>query len=120
MFTLMTNLFVEGSIVFRRPIAPGPLTVVRREVFELVGGYDEALTFGEDYDFTRRIAAQGIAPQILRETLSVLSLRRVRKEGRFRFVRFYAKASLRVLLTRKNIGKAPSYVMGGQFYEAEQ
>ena len=119
LFTLLTNLYVEGSIIFHRPIAPGPLTVVRRDVFELVGGYNEALTFGEDYDLTRRIAARGIAPQILRETLSVLSPRRVRKEGTFRFMRFYAKASLRVLLTRRNPDKAPSYMMGGQHYETD-
>jgi glycosyltransferase involved in cell wall biosynthesis len=118
LFTLLANLYVEGSIIFHRPIAPGPLTVVGRDVFELVGGYNEALTFGEDYDFTRRIGARGITPQILRETLSVLSLRRVRKEGLFRFMLWYARASLRVLLT-KNLDKAPAYVMGGQYYEAD-
>jgi len=117
MFTLIANLFVEGSIIFHRPIAPGPLAVVRREVFELVGGYNEALTFGEDYDLTRRIAARGISLQILRETLYVLSLRRVRKEGKLRFIRLYAKAALLVLLTKKNLDNVPSYVMGGHFYE---
>jgi glycosyltransferase involved in cell wall biosynthesis len=120
LFTLLTNLFVESSIVFHRPIAPGPLAAVRREVFELVGGYNEALTFGEDYDLTRRIAAQGIALQILRETLYVLSLRRVRKEGKLRFIRLYAKASLLVLLTRRNLDNVPSYIMGGHFYETDK
>ena len=120
MFTLIANLFVEGSIIFHRPIAPGPLAVVRREVFELVGGYNESLTFGEDYDFTQRIAAKGISLQILRETLYVLSLRRVRKEGKLSFIRLYAKASLLVLLTRKNLNNVPSYVMGGHFYEEKK
>ncbi len=120
MFTLIANLFVEGSIIFHRPIAPGPLAVVRREVFELVGGYNEALTFGEDYDLTQRIAAKGISLQILRETLYVLSLRRVRKEGKLRFIRLYAKAALLVLLTKKNLDNVPSYVMGGHFYEEKK
>jgi len=120
LFTLLTNLFVESSIVFHRPIAPGPLAAVRRDVFELVGGYNEALTFGEDYDLTRRIATQGIALQILRETLYVLSLRRVRKEGKLRFIRLYAKASLLVLLTRRNLDNVPSYIMGGHFYETDK
>lgn len=119
LFTLITNLYVEGSMVVRRPITPSTLTVVRREVFDLVGGYTEDLTFGEDYDFTRKIAARGIAPQILRETLYVLSLRRVRREGKFRFMRFYAKASLLVLLTRRNIDKTTAYKMGGQLYETD-
>jgi glycosyltransferase involved in cell wall biosynthesis len=118
-FALLTNLYVEGSIILHRPIAPGPLTVVRRDVFELVDGYNQAVTFGEDYDLTRRIAARGVAPQILRETLSVLSLRRMRKEGKFRSIRFYAQASLRVLLTRRHPDNAPSYITGGQFYETD-
>jgi len=119
LFTLIANSFVEGSIYFHRPIAPGPLTAVRRDVFEMVGGYNEALTFGEDYDLTRKIAERGIPLQILRETLYELSLRRVRRDGKLRFMRLYAKASLRVLLTKRNLTHVPSYIMGGQLYEAK-
>jgi len=117
LFTLMANLFVEGSTVFHRSIAPGPLAVIRRQVFDLVGGYNETLTFGEDYDFTQRIVARGITLQILRETLYVLSLRRVRRDGKLRFMRLYAKASLRVLFTKRNLNHIPSYIMGGHIYE---
>ena len=120
LFTLIANLFVEGSIVFRRPIAPGPLAVIRREAFNLVGGYNENLTFGEDYDLTQRIVAQGIALQILRETLYVLSLRRVRKEGKLRFIRLYTAGSLLVLLTKRNLNNVPSYIMGGHTYDARK
>lgn len=117
LFTLIANLFVEGSTVFHRPIAPGPLAVIRRDVFDLVGGYNEALTFGEDYDFTQRIVAHGIALQILRETLYLLSLRRVRKVGKMRFIGLYAKASLLVLFTKRNLNNVPTYIMGGHIYE---
>lgn len=116
-FTLIANLFVESSIVFHRPITPGPLTVVRREAFDLVGGYTADVTFGEDYDFTQKIVARGITPQILRETLYVHSLRRVRREGKLRFIWVYARGSLRVLLTGRNLKAVPSYIMGGQLYE---
>jgi len=118
LFTLIANSFVEGSIYFHRPIAPGPLTVVTKEAFDLVGGYDEAYTFGEDYDFTRRLTQQGVRLQILRETLYLYSLRRVRREGKFRFIRTYAKGSLLVLLTNKSLKSEPSYIMGGHLYKA--
>jgi glycosyltransferase involved in cell wall biosynthesis len=118
-FTLVANLFIECSILSGHPIAPGPLAVVQREVFELVGGYNEALTFGEDYDLTERIAARGIRLQIMRETLYVLSLRRVRKDGKLRTIGFYTYASLHVLLTKRNLVHVPSYIMGGQFYEEQ-
>ncbi len=117
LFTLVANLFVEGSIVFHRPIAPGPLAIIRREAFDLVGGYNEMLTFGEDYDLTQRIAARGVALNILRETLYVLSLRRVRKDGKLRFIRLYARGSLRALLTKRNLNNVKSYVMGGHIYD---
>jgi glycosyltransferase involved in cell wall biosynthesis len=119
LFTLIANSFVEGSIYFHRPIAPGPLTAVRRDTFELVGGYNESLTFGEDYDLTRRITERGVALQMLRETVYEYSLRRVRREGKWRFMGLYAKAALRVLLTKKNLEHVPSYIMGGHLYEAK-
>jgi glycosyltransferase involved in cell wall biosynthesis len=119
LFTLIANSFVEGSVYFQRPIAPGPLTIVRRDIFDMVGGYNEALTFGEDYEFTQRVAGRGIPLQILRETLYEYSLRRVRRDGKFRFMSLYAKASLRVLFTRKNLEHVPSYIMGGHMYDVK-
>jgi len=118
LFALMANMMVEGSIVVRRSLAPGPLTVVRRDAFEMVNGYDEAITFGEDYDFSERLTARGVTMQMLRETLYVLSLRRVRKDGRLRTMGFYAFTGMQVLLARRNLVKLP-YVMGGQNYEAQ-
>jgi glycosyltransferase involved in cell wall biosynthesis len=114
---LIANMWVEGSILCRRPIAPGPLTAVRRDVFDLVGGYTEGLTFGEDYDFTQKIVARGIALQILRETLYVYSLRRVRRDGKLPFMWLHARGALLVLLTKRNLTRVPSYVMGGHLYE---
>jgi glycosyltransferase involved in cell wall biosynthesis len=116
LFTLVANTFVEGSIFFRRPIAPGPLTVVRRPVFDAVHGFDETITFGEDYDLTRRITAHGIKMQILRETLYIFSLRRVRKDGKFRFIRLYAKGSVLALIAKRSLRRAPAYVTGGHYY----
>lgn len=120
LFTLIANSFVESSIYFHRPIAPGPLTAVRRDLFELVNGYNEALTFGEDYDLTQRITGRGIALQILRETIYEYSLRRVRREGKLRFMSLYGIAALRVLLTKRNLERVPSYVMGGHLYETNR
>jgi glycosyltransferase involved in cell wall biosynthesis len=114
LFALLANMMVEGSIVAHRSLAPGPLTVVRRDAFELVNGYDETITFGEDYDLSERLTARGVEMQILRETLYVLSLRRVRKDGKLRTVGFYGYTGMQVLLTRRNPAKVPHYVMGGQ------
>ncbi len=113
---LLANMLFEGSMIFHRPVAPGPLTIVKRSAYELVGGYDESLAWGEDYDFTNRIYKKGIPLMILRETLYVHSLRRFRNQGTLRTIQTYVKAILRVLLTKKTPRNVPGYIMGGHLY----
>ena len=117
LLTLVMNLVVEGGLMAHRPVAPGALIAVRRDVFDRAGGFDEALTFAEDYDLTQRIIASGAQLQVLRETAYVVSLRRARKEGWLRFSLFYARAILRVLITKKGPRHTPNYVTGGQLFD---
>lgn len=112
---LFGNALVEGSILTHRPAAPGPLTVVQRNVFYSVDGYDVSRAWAEDYDFTRRVSEQGVPLAILRETLYVYSLRRFRK-NKMKTIQAYAKAVFLVLLTKKAPRDMPGYVMGGQVY----
>ena len=116
-FTLLINAYIEGSVLAGHPLAPGGLMVLRRDLFERAGGFDEALTFGEDYDLTQRVTALGARLQILRETVHAYSLRRMRKDGRPRFMWFYIKATLLTLLSRRALRVAPGYVLGGQVFE---
>lgn len=116
MVALLGNLMVEGTLLFKRPQAPGPLTVMKSQVFELVNGYDESLSFGEDVDFGRRVYEQGIPLQILRETLYIWSLRRFRRQGTLRVIQTYAKAIFSVLLTKRPPKHIPGYIMGGHLY----
>lgn len=114
--TLLANMTIESSMTIKRPFAPGPLTIVAREVFERVGGYDEELTFGEDMDFSRRVVERGYTLKILRDTLCVWSLRRFRKEGKLKVMQAYAKAVFSVLFTKKAPRQMSGYIMGGHLY----
>jgi glycosyltransferase involved in cell wall biosynthesis len=116
--TLLVNIVVEGGLAVQRPLAPGGLIGVRRTVFDQTGGFDETLTFGEDYNLTQRITARGTPLHVLRETIYAYSLRRMRKVGLWRFAGFYSLAIMRVLVTNQNARHAPGYLMGGQFFEA--
>lgn len=114
--TLLANLTSEGSISVQRPFAPGPLTMVQKDVFRSVGGYDESISFAEDYDLSKRLYDHGVALSIVRETLCVYSLRRFRKEGRLKTLQVHGMAALMTLFTRnapKSMGKYP---MGGAPY----
>jgi glycosyltransferase involved in cell wall biosynthesis len=115
-FTLLGNIFVESSIRLHRPISPGPMTIISNEVFRRVGGYDESLKFGEDYDITKRVVKLKIPLKLLRETLYVFSLRRVRNEGKLKFLTAYTTASLITLLTKHAPKQIHGYHMGGHLY----
>lgn len=115
--TLFINMIVESSILFKRPFAPGTLTIVSRKVFDRVGGYDERLAFGEDYDFGARLHKTGVHLSILRETLCVYSLRRFRNEGKLKLFQQYARSALSVVLMNRSPKSMAGYIMGGEPYK---
>lgn len=117
---LLGNMYFEGSTIIRRAFSPGPMTIVRQEIFQHVGGYDEESSYAEDYDLTQRIVATGVQLQFCRETLFILSFRRARKEGRLKFLLPLMKSTLLVLLGKKKFKNMPGYAMGGQLYTAKK
>ncbi|MCX6794000.1 MAG: glycosyltransferase family A protein, partial [Candidatus Gottesmanbacteria bacterium] len=37
-FTLLTNIYWESTLIIKRPVAPGPLNCIRHDLFRSVGG----------------------------------------------------------------------------------
>ena len=66
-----------------RPYAPGFCILVRRELHEKIGGFDETLLLSEDLDYVRRAARHGRFG-VLTGTRIPASVRRIRKEGLLR------------------------------------
>lgn len=66
-----------------RPYAPGFCILVRRELHEVIGGFDETLRLSEGLDYVRRAARHGRFG-ILTSTRIAASVRRIRKEGMLR------------------------------------
>jgi glycosyltransferase involved in cell wall biosynthesis len=116
LFTLIVNIACEMSLVVKRQFTPGPLTIVHKNAFNAVSGYNEEHTFNEDVDFGFRLGRAGYTVSILRETLCMYSLRRYRKEGTLRVIQQYAKGGIVALLTRNALRSMPGYVMGGHLY----
>ena len=114
LLALFGNLLLEGSILVKRPFSPGPFTAVSREVFERVGGYTEGLKWGEDVDFSNKVQKAGYTFSIVREVLYIWSMRRLRHEGKMKFIQQAAKAAFHVLLTNKAL--TSGYEMGGHLY----
>jgi glycosyltransferase involved in cell wall biosynthesis len=113
---LLGNMTLEGAMVLRRPFTPGPLTFVRKDAFESIGGYDVEHRYNEDVDFGQRLAKLGIDLKILRETLYIWSMRRIRKEGAFKVANQYLLSAVPMLVLNKSVKYMPGYTMGGQLY----
>lgn len=113
----LMNMGIEGGILIDRPWAPGPLTIVRRDVFELVGGYNENVTYGEDHELGVSIFRRGVHFDVLREILYVHSFRRYRKEGTFKVVMRGVKSTLNIIFRYKGLAYMPGFIGGGSIYD---
>ena len=111
---LFGNIIFEGSILVKRPFSPGPFTAVSQSVFTIIDGYTDGLKWGEDVDFSNKVRKAGYELSILREVLYIWSMRRLRKEGKLKFIQQAARAGFHVLLTNKAL--TSGYEMGGQLY----
>jgi hypothetical protein len=74
-----TNLYLQMVQTFS-PHAPGFCILVRREVHETIGGFDEAVKLAEDHDYVQRAARHGEFGVITGVRIPV-SMRRIEEEG---------------------------------------
>lgn len=116
LFILLSILYIETMKRLKKPLTPGPLTVVHKNAFELLGGYDEAHEYNEDVDLGLRLNKNGIEIMMLREVLYILSLRRVRKEGMLKLFNQYIVSIFPILFFNRPLKRMPGYIMGGQIY----
>jgi glycosyltransferase involved in cell wall biosynthesis len=114
------NSGVEAGILVGQPWAPGPLTVVRRDVFEMVGGYNEGVTYGEDHELGVVIDKRGVPFKILREVLYIYSFRRFRKEKTLEIFNRTLLSTLSVVFTSKGLKRMPGFVSGGLMYNKKK
>lgn len=63
----------------KHPVAPGYCLLTKRELFEKLGGFNEKIQFGEDYDYVSRSATKGFG--FVEDTYYYIDLRRYRQEG---------------------------------------
>ncbi|HET6351643.1 MAG TPA: glycosyltransferase [Coriobacteriia bacterium] len=73
------NLYLE-LMQYVQPHAPGFCILVRRDVHERIGGFDETVVLAEDHDYVQRAADVGKF-RVLRCPPMRTSMRRIEKEG---------------------------------------
>jgi len=112
----MMNRIVQ-LIQYSQPAANGPCILMRKSLFEKLGGFDQTIFFGEDYDIVKRAFKIGGIMRVYRNPLLFVSTRRFDKEGII--VSLYK--TITALLYQIFIGPVRKpifkYEMGGQYYE---
>jgi glycosyltransferase involved in cell wall biosynthesis len=63
----------------KHPVAPGYCILTRRSLFESLGGFNEKIQFGEDYDYVSRASKAGFG--FVEQTYFYVDLRRAETEG---------------------------------------
>ncbi len=91
----VANLYLD-VMQYVVPHAPGFFILVRRDVHEAIGGFDESLALAEDHDYVCRAAKHGKF-RVLRCCTVTTSMRRIEKEGLLRLAFMYLYCEIHVV-----------------------
>jgi len=78
----VNNLVLLEGIKRVMPGAVGTFIYVKKKAFKDIGGFDESIDFGEDFDLAKRIFKRGYKYVLLRDPKIKVSVRRFDMEGR--------------------------------------
>lgn len=111
------NRFVELSQNTAKPFSIGAGMIWERNFYLLIGGFDEKAPFAEDHELIRAAHAWGVKAKTLPNLYMIVSIRRMKKEGRLPLYYKYITAHWHLLFKEK-IDKAMfTYEMGGKGYD---
>lgn len=112
------NFIFQISQNIGRPFALGAGIVIEKKYFFTLGGFDERLSFGEDYDLAIRSYNWGVRAKFLREIKFTYSLRRIRREGKLKAYYIFLISAIQYLLNGRTEKKF-DYEMGGHLYKTD-
>jgi glycosyltransferase involved in cell wall biosynthesis len=98
------NLYVRLLNLIGMGMGRGECQMVKKDAFEKVGGYNESLAAGEDYDLYRRLRKLGRI-KFLNDIIIYESPRRFREYGYFRVFMAWTRNSLLVLFRNRSASK---------------
>lgn len=106
----MANLTVKLN-QYLNPRAAGFCIFITRRLFERIGGFDEDVKLAEDHDLVTR-ASQFRPLRMLESVNLAVSIRRLRKEGRFSLIGKYIQVETHLLLKGKVTDDIIEYEFG--------
>lgn len=110
------NFLLELSISVGKPFSSGGNMVIERSFFHMLGGFDEKIFMSEDHHLIQQAYNWGVRPKMAAQLSVTYSLRRLKAEGRLRFMYKYLIAITHTLFRGAVRKKLFEYEMGGQLY----
>lgn len=107
---------IEVSQYTPKPFSTGGEIIIRKEIFNIIGGFDEKVFISEDHEFIQRAKKYGITARTLPKVKVTFSLRRMQKEGRLKFFLKYLYSSAQTIISGKIEKPIFEYEMGGHLY----
>jgi glycosyltransferase involved in cell wall biosynthesis len=104
LFYTIHNAYVRFLNAVGMGMGRGECQIVMKDVFRSVGGYNDALTAGEDFDLYRRISKIGKI-NFAKDIVVLESPRRFRKFGYIRIISSWIINSLSVLFLNRSVSK---------------
>ena len=113
---LIMNISIEVMALTKKPWIPGPLSLIRRDVFRTIGGYNEEVTYAEDHEIGVNLTKHGMRLEVLREILYIYSFRRFKKEGLLKIINRTIKSTTLIAFTNQGLKTMPGFIGGGSLY----
>lgn len=113
---LLTNFSIELARYTKKAFIPGFNIIIERNVFWVIGGFDEKVIHAEDIYLAQNARKKGIALRFLREPILTVSMRRFRSEGRLEVFQKYLKSTTHVIFKGPITKELFEYQMGGEYH----
>jgi glycosyltransferase involved in cell wall biosynthesis len=110
----IVNFLVEKSHLTNKPFSSGGNLIIERNLFLFLDGFDENLFIAEDHNLIKRAKIAGVTPKMFPSISVKFNLRRMRREGRLKFLYKNILATFHILLKGDIKKKIFDYQMGGE------
>lgn len=111
-----------GMSVFQKikPGANGPCIIIKKELFDRIGHFNEEIVFGEDFDLIQKAHQLKANFRVFTKPILYVSTRRFDQEGILTTIYKSGKALLYQLIFGPIRKPIFDYEMGGQYYKKNQ
>lgn len=100
-----------------RPISMGPMIVIKKDLFDKIGGFDETIAIAEDHNLVIKAHRQGVKAVFIENINCYFSMRRFDAEGTWNIVWQYIRYT-GITLAKGGVKKPISqYEQGGHLYQ---